>query len=227
MKYMIISFLLATAFFSCKDNGRADVAIGDAQVERFGKDVASEPGYNFGTYAVKDVNASHYRFAEAIEAFEKKEYDRCAGSLRLATAALMTEGQGLKGEAADRLQTSTANLEALAREVQEGSVKDITRLQKAIAVAQLSVAHQFAVGLQQYSVFVPMPDAYYPHYKATIQAVREAEANLSGAAKTEAQALITDADSLLERMNAGETIAEADIKKERDRLDAFLAQYGQ
>ena len=216
MKNSIFIFLTSLILFACNNEKPT------SQDDLFGEEVAKEKGTVFENSRVKDYNQSSIHFNKAITAFENGKMDEVVRQLNDGTNALVTEGQFLKGEPRIRLVNAVENLETIAALIKRGELKDISEVQRVIGAAQLTVAQEYVVDLNDYPVNVPLPDSYYPHFKAALKAVQSAEPHLKGEAKEAAKKLVKESESLFEKMDAGEKINEEVIKSQREKLNAFL-----
>lgn len=212
-----VGLLLAVlVLFACKNEKQI------TQKEVFGEAVAKEKGTVFANSRVKDINQSSIHFNDAITAFEAGKMEEVTHHLRAGATALANEGLLLKGAAHQQLTKAITAIETVATNVKNGTTKDIREVEKTIAAAQLTVAHEYAVELDKYQVNIPLPDSYYPHFKAAIKAVQGAEKHLTGMAKTDAMKLVKEGQDFIDKIDSAETVSEEQIRLEKAKLTAFL-----
>jgi hypothetical protein len=195
------------------------------QEKTFGKKVAQDEGTDFEYAKVNDRNQSDIQFTEAENAYAHDRINDVKKHLNEGIKALLKEGQSLKGEPRQRLMQAVNHIETIALEIGNRKFGDIRKLQDVVSAAELTVAHEYAVDLEEYSVLAPLPDSYFPRYKAALRALQGAEKRLHGMAKSEAQVLIRDSNALLEKIDQGENISDREVRDQKAKLDVFFNTY--
>ena len=196
----------------------------DKQDQAFENKDMPEAGMTFQGNKLKDLNQSDIHFSAAVRAFENSQTAEVVSQLKQGIDALIQEGSLLEGESKKRLGQDINHLEAISVEVENGSLKDIEKLQKALAAAELAVAHEYATDMNVYSIQVPLPDSYYPHFKAALNAIRGAKKHMHGHSKIEAQKLLQESDRLLDQLDEGADITEQQIRDQKAKMDQFINQ---
>jgi hypothetical protein len=193
-----------------------------SQKETFGEQVAREKGTVFANERVKQINKSAQHFDAAVLACEGGKMPEAAKLLRLGANALVTEGQWLRGVPKERLEYVVRSLEILADNVLNGTEKSISNVENLISNAKISVAQEYAVDLDEVVVNVPLPDSYFPHYKAAMQSIKEAIPHLHGPAKSAAEKLVEEGQYLINKLDTESDVSDEQMRQEKSRMDAFL-----
>jgi hypothetical protein len=113
----------------------------------------------------------------------------------------------------------------LGNNVKKGIVKDIMEVKRVISAAELSIAHEYVIDLNEYVVESKAPDAYYPHFNAAMKAIQNAENYLTGDAKTAAIKLREESASLMDKIDEGLNVTEAEISAQRAKMNKFLSTH--
>lgn len=177
------------------------------------------------TRHLQDLNQSDIHFTAAIKAFEQNDRPEVVKQIEQGITALINEGASLEGEPRNRLMKDIDHLEDISADIQNGALDDIMDLQDALSSAELAVAHEYASDMNVYSIKVPLPDSYYPHFKAALKAISGAQKRMRGQAKKEANQLLKESNELLDRLDEGENITENDIRDQKAKMDAFLRSH--
>ena len=222
MKKVKISLYLAAFGLSLLTWGCNINPTVDKEDQAFENQDMPEEGMTFSGNQLKDLNQSDIHFSAAVKAFENYRTAEVVREINLGIDALINEGSSLEGEPKTRLMKDINHLEAISVEIENGSFKDIVKLQDALAAAEMAVAHEYASDMNVYSIKVPLPDNYYPHYKAALKAIMGAQKRMHGSAKKEAQKLLAESSKLLDRMDEGEKITEQEVRDQKAKMDAFL-----
>ncbi len=196
-----------------------------SQKEAFGEEVSNEKGIVFENERVKEGNQSARHFNAAVLAFEAGKMEEASEHLRKGANALLTEGQFLKGVTHERIDYVVRSLEVLANDISKGTEKSISNVEKVISNAKLSVAQEYIVDLGEVIVQIPLPDSYFPHYKAAILSISEAIPYLDGHAKSAAENLIAESQELLNKLDTESDVSDDQMRNEKAKMDIFLKMH--
>lgn len=219
VKCFAFSLLCLVFFGSCQE-----AQTEDKEDQAFENKEMPEEGMIY-TRHLEDLNQSDIHFTAAIKAFEENDRTEVVRQIEQGITALVNEGASLEGEPRNRLLKDIDHLEAISQEIKNGSLDDIMDLQDALSTAELAVAHEYASDMNVYSIKVPLPDSYYPHFKSALKAISGAQKRMHGQAKKEANQLLKESNDLLDRLDEGENITENDIRDQKAKMDAFLKRH--
>jgi hypothetical protein len=208
--------LMALSIMSC------DPVKPVSQKEAFGEEVAKEQGTVFESDRVKELNHSSNYFDEAIRAIEAGDKQKAADDLRKGADVLVNEGQFLKGVPRERLQYVTQSLETLATNVASGTKMSISDIEDIVSEAELSVAQEYAVDLDEVTVNVPMPDTYFPHYKAMMKAIEGTIPRLKEPMKSAAQKLVEESKDLMHQLDIEDDVSDQQMRMQQSKMKTFL-----
>ncbi|MCB0687724.1 MAG: hypothetical protein KDC53_14410 [Saprospiraceae bacterium] len=184
-----------------------------------------EASLTFSKNQWKEINQSDNHFTAAVKAYKEHNNPEVIRQIRMGIHAIINEGEDLEGEPKTRLLKDMRYMKDVIFEIENNRLNDMMALQDALATAELAVAHEYSNDMNVYSIKVPLPDSYYPHYKAALKAIMGAQKRMRGEALKEVRVLLSESNQVLDQIDEGKNLSEQQIRDQKAKMDAFLAKY--
>lgn len=175
-------------------------------------------------YPVSEEPQRH--FMDAIEAHAKKDYEAAATDIRKATSYLRLEASRASGETKQELESSVAQLDALAASVEKGAVKDAQSMAKAFAKANQALAREHLSKAVESWTRKEYDKTSY-ELKAAAHGLESATGWVGGEVKAGASATVADTRALGDKLASGVTWTEDEVAKGFELLGNSINALGE
>ncbi len=175
-------------------------------------------------YPVTEEPQRH--FTDAVAGYAKKDYKAAATDIRKATSYLRLEAGRASGEAKQELDSSVAQLDALAASVEKGAVKDEQSMTKAFAKADHALALQHRSMAGESWARKEYDKAGY-ELKAAAHGLESAAGWVGGETKTGASGTAAEARAVGDKLISGATWTRDEVGKGFETLGNGINALGQ
>ena len=165
-------------------------------------------------------------FADAVAAYAKKDYKAAATDIRKATRYLRLEADRATGDTRQELDSSVAQLDALAASVEKGAVKGEQSMTEAFARADHALALEHRSLAAESCARKEYHQAGY-ELKAAAHALEGTAGWLGGEAKAGASATVADTRALGDKLAAGGTWTRDEVAEGFESLGNGINALGQ